>query len=318
MALPEQVQKQLEEAEQLAAGLAPPAEDPAPPVAPDPEPPPAQEPPPPPAPPPAEDPSWQQRYQTLQGIHRADVDRLNGQVATLQSTITELTAKVEAATKPPAPEPAPAAKLVTDSDLEAFGPDLVDLIRRATAEAVAPVQEKLDAAQAELARTKGTVEDVATTQTKSNKTALLDELTKAVPDWQDVNVNPAFLQWLGQNDPLSGLQRQTLLDSALAQFDAARVATLFNTWKSTQTPAPPAPAPAPTPDTLAAQVQPGSSRGQIPPQPAAVKQWSPQAIEAHYHALARGDFKGREAEAAKIEAEIDSWMVANATGSTPA
>jgi len=59
----------------------------------------------------------------------------------------------------------------------------------------------------------------------------LDHLDKAVPDWETINKDPAFLKWLGEMDPLTGIQRQELLNQAHKALDAPRVANFFNSWK---------------------------------------------------------------------------------------
>jgi hypothetical protein len=125
-----------------------------------------------------------------------------------------------------------------------------------------------------------------------------------------VNLDQGFLDWLAMKDPLSGIQRQALLDVAFAEHDAERTAALFNAFKDTRAPAitPPAPVP-PNPDNLTKQVQPSSTPSSIQPTETVVKQWSPSEIEAHYRAVTKGEFKGREAEAARIEAEIDASLV---------
>lgn len=307
--LPEQVQRQLDAADQIVEGLTtpPPDDPPAPPEEPPAEPP-AQDPPPPPPPATSDETDWKQKYLSLQGVHRSDINRLNGEIDLLKAKVAELTTRPAEPPKPP--EPAPAKKLVTEQDVEAFGPDLVDMIRRAAREIadeeMGPIKAKLEATEAELAATKGTVETVATTQSRSTKDKFMGELAQLVPDWSTVNADTGFLQWLNEVDAFAGVPRQELLDDAAAKFDAQRVARIFNAYKDTT--APPAPPPAPK-DDLTRLVQPGSNRVPAPTEaPAKPKTWTAQAIDDFYKAMARGDYKGREADAKRIEAEIDQAL----------
>ena len=316
--LPKEVQDQLDEADKIEQDLVTPAPEPDPDAPPTPEPEPAQ--------PQAHEPTqptgaddWPQKYRTLQGMHTADVTRLNGEIATLKATVTDLTNQITAATKAPAPAPTPepAQKLLTDSDREAFGADMIDVIQRAAREIAAaeigPVKAENATLKAEIASMKGTVDTVAEKQANAGQSHFLGELAKLVPDWEVLNTNQAFLSWLAETDPLSGLQRQTFMTVACRDFNAHQAAALFNTWKSTQ--APPAPAPQaqdPKAD-ITSQIEPGGSRAHVPNTPTQQKTWSPTEIENFYRDLARGDYKGREAEAERIEAEIDRSLAATAS-----
>jgi hypothetical protein len=322
--LPKAVQDQLDAAEQIEQEMGGPppnaSELEPPPAAPEPEPPPAQPPAPEPTPPSDNDESWRVKYLTLQGIHRADNARLSGEIETLKGQVSDLTQQLAEAKKAPAPakEPEPAQTLLTQSDIDAFGPDMIDVIQRAAkqiaAQEIGPIKSELATVKAENASLKGTVETVAETQTNQGQAAYYVELAKLVPEYEAVNKEPAFLAWLAEADPMSGLQRQTLLNVAFRDLDPQRTATIFNAFKATQAPAPTPPAPAPAPrDDLTRQIEPGKSRDQIPPTPQPTKVWTPDAIEQFYRDVARGEYKGRQAEAERIEAEIDRSLAATGT-----
>lgn len=309
--LPAQVQAALDEAERIEQEMAapPPSPEPEPPPAPEPVIPPAPEPvAPPPATPATEDvETWKAKYSTLQGMHRADVARLTAEVTGLKATVEDLTAQLAA--KPKVTPPASA--LVTDKDAEAFGDDLIDLIGRKASEVAAPLQQEIEALKAENASLKGTVTTVATGQTANNQQRYYKELGDLVPDFALVNADTAFLQWLAQPDPLSGEVRQALLEDAFGKLDVTRTAAIFDSFK--QTLPPPPPAPVPPKDDLHKQITPGSTRGgpaALPDDPTA-KTFSATEIEAFYRDLARGEYKGREAEATRIEKEIDLAISSN-------
>lgn len=314
--LPRQVQADLEAAEAIEQRMTAPTDpqaevqpDPAPEPAPEPAPAPEPQPAPEPAEPPVE--NWEQKYLTLQGIHRADVNRLTGERDAYKAQVDELTQKL-AARPEPTPEPQAPEKLVTEKDVDAFGEDLVDLIgrkaREIAAEQLGPLKAQLAAAQAEIATTKGTVDSVATTAKAVSDQAFYAGLTEAVSDWRAVNQDQGFLNWLGQVDPLYGQERQALLEDAHAKRDVNRVAAVFQTYKATL----PAPAtPAVKPD-LTRQVSPDASASPTPTPPNAVPTtYTPDMIQAYYTAVTKGEFKGREAEAKRIEQEIDRQLSAS-------
>jgi len=55
-------------------------------------------------------------------------------------------------------------------------------------------------------------------------------LEEAVPDIWTINKDPKWLEWLGQEDPLTGKTRQQLIEEAQNNLDANRVANFFKTF----------------------------------------------------------------------------------------
>jgi hypothetical protein len=131
------------------------------------------------------------------------------------------------------------------------------------------------------------------------------ELAKQVPDYEAVNVDPDFLSWLGEVDPLSGAPRQAYLNQAFESFDAARTATLFNTWKQAagrvEQPKQQAK------QELQRQVAPGTSRSSAGQSAnPGERVWTAAEIQQYYTDVAKGVYRGKADEAARIESEIDA------------
>ena len=313
MSLPKQVQAQVEEAERLERELleqvTPPSE-PAPveeelateePVAevegdplPEPEvleaePEPVKQ---------TEDETWERKYKTLQGMYNADVPRLRNEVADLKNQLSTAIARLDAASKKT--ETAPVESLVTDKDVEDFGSDLVDLIKRQATEVA---QRQIDLLKDENAQLRQELTGVSERQGDIARQTYFADLSRLVPDYEDINVDQRFLDWLSEVDPLSGHQRQEYLTNAFTTYDVARTATLFNTFKELtgSNPKPKSP-----PKELLRQVAPGTSKssGQTTVN-TNEKIWSMSEIDRFYKDVARGIYKGNDAEQARIEAEID-------------
>lgn len=264
MALPEQARRQAERANELFDQVnAAPGEQPqAAPEAATPEVPQAVEPQSQlPADPPAADPpaapappveNWEHKYKTLQGVLAANKRDADARVLTLESKIASMAAAPAPAPAPPAPAP-----LVTDKDLETYGADMLDLIRRqATEMAQKIVAEQMAQLKPEMDQTRDHIKTVEQQVYQNEGEKFYGELAKAVSDWETINQDPRFLDWLGQVDPLSGVERQGLLEAAGKKLDHKRVATIFETFKADAglnkpAPAPtPAPAPSPSPRTV--------------------------------------------------------------------
>lgn len=309
--LPDAVQRQLDEtnaydADLAAQAAAPPAPEltpPAPePVAPPPEPTPA----------PTVD--WEQRYKTLQGKYNTEVPALQTQVRDLSDKVEKLAAPP--ATPAPAKDHPPQVKLVTDKDTEEFGAELVDLIRRCATEVAGPDRTRLEAEIAELKAQlpdlKKDMASVATSQAEDRRATYFVDLTKVVADWEAVNVDEGFIEWLKAKDPLSGIARGVLLGDAFDKFDVTRTATVFNTWKQetgkTAPAADPQPEPAPA-SGLEKEVSPGKSRSAETPMVTDGKIWTNAEVGEFYQAVTRGDYRSSPQEAQRIDAEIDKALV---------
>lgn len=313
MAVPKQVADQIEAArqaqEQFSSGAsdtdqAPQVEEPSPN---------------PPAPAPADSGNeWQHKYKTLQGM-------FNAQVGKLQQELRETREEMQRLQVAPAPQPAPAApppqapvneRYVTDKDEQEFGADTIDLIRRAAREEFSGqlTTERNRVANLEAAlRTLQTdvipkVEKVASTQQVTVEQSFWRDLSNVVPDWQAINDDPSFHQWLLEVDPLTGASRQNYLETAHSKFDVARVAQFFTVWKAAAGPAPAVPAVTvqtkpPVASELERQISPGRGRGGDPPSQEK-KTYSRADIAKFYDDVRLNRYSGREQEKAQLERDI--------------
>jgi hypothetical protein len=257
--------------------------------------------------------TWQKRYLTLQGMFNAEVPRLNSQVKELSSQLEAALASIESV-KAAKPQTEPPTKLVTEKDVEAFGGELIDLVRRQAEDVFVSERAQLKAEIASLRSDNAILQKqlggVAEKQGANDRRSYFGELKRLVPDYEQVNVDNGFIAWLAEVDPMSGVARQAYLNNAYEQFDVTRTATLFNTWKqatgrgAAQTGRQPQ-------QELQRQVQPGSSKASVQPASSANERtWTQRDIEAFYTAVAKGQYSGMRDEAARIESEIDAAVAA--------
>jgi len=104
-------------------------------------------------------------------------------------------------------------------DFESYGEEMSDLVKLTNQQAT------------EIGRLKDRVENVGQLAYRSAESKFYDELKKLVPDWETINRDPAFLDWLEEVDTLTGRKRQQLLDSAQDSLNANRVTNFFNAFK---------------------------------------------------------------------------------------
>ena len=313
MSLPRAVQQQVEEADALVAqmsGTQPVDPETGEPIVvapqPDPEPQPQNVSPEPDAKPAVSEETWEQKYHTLKGKFDAEVPRLYAQVRELNTQVTQLTSDLAVAKAQPAPTvPASTPSLITEQDKEAFGSDLIDLIERATEAKMAGSRSLEAQLTAEIAELKGKLGNVTERQVVSDKDRYESALTNAVPDWQALNVDQGFLNWLAEVDPVYGMPRQYALTNAYEALDATRTATIFNQYKKSVAP----PAQSNNRADLQRQVAPTRSRtSPAPTNPNLDKRvYSQQDIDSFYSEWRRGFID--EAEAVQIEKDIHAATV---------
>lgn len=312
MSLPKQVQAELEAAERIEQELQnaanpqpePVAEEPEPEPVVEPEPVLEQEPEPEPQPEPtktSDDETWERRYKTLQGMFNAETARNKAEVADLKDQLKQVLSELKESKVAPTE---PQRSLVTDKDVEDFGGDLVDLIGRKAADVVNAQMSRLEAENARLREELGSVSEQ---QGEARRDTYFSNLERLVPDYRELNVDPDFLEWLAEVDNLSGQPRQNFLNNAFESYDVDRTAILFNSFKElTATPAQPKIAP----KELQRQVAPGTSKASsVATTNANERIWKMSEIDRFYRDVARGTYKGNDAEQARIEAEIDQAVL---------
>lgn len=250
------------------------------------------------APQPAVD-EWKPRFDTLQGKYNAEIPRLNQQVRETQhalQTLLEENARLKASHREPV------NNLVTDADREAFGTDLVDVMGRVAKEATQPLRQELDRLNNEKAQLEAQLGHVNSEVQVSAADRFQTKLTQLVPNWETVNQDQRFLLWLGEQDPVFGVQRQAALDAAAGRNDAAATAAVFTTWLNTVTPPQ---TPTNPRQELQNQVAPSRSRVAAAPtaDDGATQIWTEAQISNFYTEARRGRFD--QAEADRIEAQIN-------------
>lgn len=270
----------------------------------EPAPAPVEAPPPTPAPAPAPttkpDDSLEQRFRTLQGMWTSE----KAQNRALESQLNQLAQQVKALSEASAPKPTaqPAETPKPDPrDAAEFGEDLVAMVQRYVTNALELMRKDVSTVAANLDQRlkaiEGQVTGVSQKTEMTLEQAFYGALDHSVPDWRQINADDRWLAWLGEIDEVYGAPRQVALDTAHQRMDAKRVIAIFNQFKATQ----------PTKPTLTAQQTPNSSGQPTPtPQNEPVKRMvSQRLIKQFYDDLARGKYRGREAEAERLQKDID-------------
>lgn len=240
---------------------------------------------------------WEQRYRTLQGEFNAKVPVLQKQLKEQLETNESLNARLlELERNKPVP------KLVTSADEDEFGADMLDLIDRKAREIVLErereLQSKVSLLESKLQQAEGNLNRVSEYQVASSQERMVSELTQLVPNWEEINRDPGFLAWLGEEDPTSGIVRQQLLDDAASNLKAARVANIFKAFVGGSTPTK-------KQDALSSHAAPTRNANAVPKvENTKGRIYSVQEVEAFYDNAYRKNLYSAE-KRAELEAELN-------------
>lgn len=250
-----------------------------------------------PTPAPAPDP-FETKYKVLQGKYNAEVPELHRKVHALEDNLRQAIAKLEEVGKQ---KEQPQQTQADPKDVENFGSDLVDMVNRIAgaylARAASQVEARLAEVDKRIAELAGSVSGATQHVAMTAEQMFFDRLGKLVPDWETINADQRFLAWLAEVDPVYGVPRQAALENARNKLDASRAAAVFNTFTGPRQQAPKA-------DPLDKQVSPKGAAGAAPT-PSQKKMVASTEITKFYDDVRRGVYRGREQQAAQLEAEFN-------------
>lgn len=254
---------------------------------------------------------WQHRYLSMKG--RFDQSQIT--IGSMQQQMAELGDEMvrlqNSMTRQPAPRPAapaPPPRLLTDADVQTYGPELLDVISRAAREAVAPEIQNV----AQQSR------QVSQQLTRQGTAGLYQQLDEKVPNWKVINVDPRFKLWCRSHDVYSRQVRGKLLNEAFQAADAPRVIAFFEGFQNEEVATGNAPAPqqqpqTPAPRQAAVQLEtlaaPGRAKpagGDSPASAADKPVFTRTEIATFYANVRKGAYAGRDADKARDEAAIFS------------
>lgn len=246
---------------------------------------------------------WETKYKVLQGKYNAEVPRLQGQLRDFQTHVDRLQGAMSVLQNAPAPAAvAPAVPKTTSKlkpeEVEEYGADFIDMIERAALQRVTPQMEEMQNTIKNLVgQLSGQVSNVAQKQHQTDEQRFFARVGEGVPNWQEINVTPEWLSYLNEPDPMTGITRQVYLDDARRSLDVGRVVNIFKAFTGNTTVSEPDTTSAPKrSDALAKQVQPGRTKAAAPASLAPAGPVSRNDITKLYDDHRKGVYKGKEDE----------------------
>ena len=165
--------------------------------------------------------SFKQKYATLRGKYDAEVPRLHQQVKELTDQMNAIREEAHAAKKVEAEKPKEKVSYVTDADREEYGDDLIDFQRRVAKEVSQDYEERFEQQsrviqdlQSKISNTDSQVGEVGFTQ----------KLNALVPGFDQLDNDERWVAWLNEIDPMTRGPRRDQAQAAFNSGDAEAVA----------------------------------------------------------------------------------------------
>lgn len=247
--------------------------------------------------------TFEHKYRTLQGKYDAEVPRLHQRVKELTEKLDELSTKlVEQSKQETSTKVEEEVSYVTDADREEFGEELIDVQRRVAKEVAREYDKRLQAQEAVIEDLK---KRLGETDGKIGHMTFAQKLAHLVPDFEQVDNDPRWIAWLDEHDPILRGPRRVQAAQAYNAGDAEAVAHYVSLFKQTIADTP-KPESTKRQSELEKQVAPNRSANSSRTQSAGrdSKIYSAGEVKAAWDKIRVLNTRGKVDEAAKLEAEL--------------
>jgi len=244
---------------------------------------------------------YKQKYETLQGMYNADIPKLQQQVAFLQGMLADQSPTV---TNKQTPQQLPPEQTNEDLDfVQKEYPYMVTAINAIVDQKLAYMQQEiLRQVSVAMQGLAGQVNNLGVESGQTRDSLFWSRLSDLVPDWESLNTNKGFLEWLDEKLPFSNVSKFDLLKQARAEFNANKVAEFFTSYKEEK-------GIVTTPNKQQGRriVAPGRSAGSVGQNQtiqAGDKPLTREEIAAFYDRVRRGYYVGKEKEESAMRDRI--------------
>jgi len=172
--------------------------------------------------------SFKQKYSTLKGKYDAEVPRLHQQVRELSEQMNAIREEAVTAEKVKSEKPKERVSYVTDADRDEYGDDLIDFQRRVAKEHAQEFEGRFEQQAKVIEELQ---KKISTTDSQVGEQGFTQRLNALVPGFDQLDNDERWVSWLNEYDPMSRGPRR---DQAQAAFDAgdaeaiAHYVSLFN------------------------------------------------------------------------------------------
>lgn len=229
-----------------------------------------------------EEETFKHKYDVLKGKYTSEIKRANERIDSLESLLAQLAAQPkETITPTVTKETAPTIEEVftDDMDIASLKEDYPPVYR-----AMVKMLEKQKSVP-------DVTEKVTNLEKKIEEDSLMrfyNTLSNSVTDWESINTDPLFMDWLKEPIPYTKTTLHAALVHAFNQKDVDTVASIFNDYKvKTSTPSPVTPTVKPSSNVSQFVAPPRVSRGGTGGSTPTKTYYKKEEVETFYRNLAQ-------------------------------
>lgn len=250
---------------------------------------------------------WKHKYEVLKGKYDNEVPRLSFELAQANRMIAEMRQELESLkTKIPRVEEKPQAPQEL-SKLRQFKeeyPDIFDGVQTLIEEAVnEKLAKKLEETVKPISQEISTVKDNLGKTERERYLMALDSDPHIGKVWRTINEDPAFIQWLQEPEPFSGISKYQLLMDAWNNMDAQRTIRFFKEYQASRK-TDQQKVKAPKVDVRDEELHPPRGQRSMEPRVESQEIITPEMYKKFTMDVIAGKYRGREAEAEKEEQRL--------------
>lgn len=240
-------------------------------------------------------------HETLLGKYNSEVPRMAGEIRELKQSVSERDSRIQSLeSQLQQAQDAPEKRVEADSDdPDEYDRKLRDELGDEFADAVEKKARMI--ARSEVDNAKAETQEDEIERFKG-------QLRRNIDKFDEINQSRDFIDWLQANyDPNTGFPYQDTLNQAGRDRDLNGVIRVFDQYSAAQKPEPARQEPQqPDPHDQEAPPRKGKPSGETAPDMG--QQYTPQDYQKLQSEIAMGKWKGREAEARQLEAEIHAAL----------
>lgn len=177
--------------------------------------------------------SFKQKYATLRGKYDAEVPRLHQQVKELTDQMNAIRREAEAAKKAEAEKPKEKVSYVTDADREEYGDDLIDFQRRVAKEASQEYEDRFEQQARVIEQLQ---QQISNTGSQVGEVGFTQKLNALVPGFDQLDNDERWVAWLNEYDPMTRGPRRDQAQAAFNAGDAEAVAHYVSLFRESVEP----------------------------------------------------------------------------------
>ena len=187
---------------------------------------------------------WEQKYKTLQGMHQADQQRLatelqarDQRLASMEQTLANVQGQNNAISQMVRQNENKPEPMLNSELIEGAGPEVTQYVEAVLHDHISPYLNEISNLRQQIGQvgnayqhSQAQLDAIRQDAQRANETHYYAHLKSSVPGYEQVNVDPKFMEWLQKPDDFTGRTRREILGHAHQAQDAQMVSNMFNSY----------------------------------------------------------------------------------------